>query len=538
MPQFTYPGVYIEELSSGVHTITGVATSIAAFVGWAPQGSTTEAVLVQSWMDFARQYGGLDSRSLLGYSVSQFFNNGGQQAYIIRLVSGVIPAGSTATTATSASTTVAVPGSTTASPLTLTFTASSTLAGATGNSYGIQITFHAAGSAANSGTIDVAVVYAPSGSALVVLESFTGLTMADLVSTVNGSAAGSTGSKFVKAASSGAGTFAAPQKDVTSLFILAGGSDGNGIGIPGATAASVTIDSPGSTTLGFTFSAQNPGAWGNLLAIGTSPQPGDATNTRFGLNVVAIQPDGSLSVVETYNNLSISKTDPQYVVTVINADSNYVTAAVATGGAATAALNTPFPPASPGSAPFSDSPAVFLSGGTDGPVLDPTQDGTSGGGAFTTALNADGSGTGGVRLLDTVSIFNLLCVPGEMDSVVIGDLQKYCRDKRAFYIVDGLGASDLSQAPSASSPTKMISSGPVGIDGEQHLRSELDQFGLLLSVGPGPPPSGGQPAQVFPSVRICGGHLRRHRFRSRGVESAGGHRRQSDRRLGTPVPSH
>ena len=30
----TFPGVYIEEISSGVHTISGVATSIAAFVGF------------------------------------------------------------------------------------------------------------------------------------------------------------------------------------------------------------------------------------------------------------------------------------------------------------------------------------------------------------------------------------------------------------------------------------------------------------------------------------------------------------------------
>ena len=29
----TYPGVYIEEVPSGVRTITGVATSITAFVG-------------------------------------------------------------------------------------------------------------------------------------------------------------------------------------------------------------------------------------------------------------------------------------------------------------------------------------------------------------------------------------------------------------------------------------------------------------------------------------------------------------------------
>jgi phage tail sheath protein FI len=86
MSTFTYPGVYIEELSSGVHTITGVATSIAAFVGWAPQGPVTEATLVESWADYQTLYGGLDARSLLGYAVNQFFANGGQQAYIVRLV--------------------------------------------------------------------------------------------------------------------------------------------------------------------------------------------------------------------------------------------------------------------------------------------------------------------------------------------------------------------------------------------------------------------------------------------------------------------
>ncbi|CAB3803425.1 hypothetical protein LMG28688_05786 [Paraburkholderia caffeinitolerans] len=81
-----YPGVYIEEIPSGVRTITGVATSIAAFVGWAPQGPVDSATLVQSWMDFTRGFGGMDSRSLLGYSVYQFFANGGTQAYIIRVV--------------------------------------------------------------------------------------------------------------------------------------------------------------------------------------------------------------------------------------------------------------------------------------------------------------------------------------------------------------------------------------------------------------------------------------------------------------------
>lgn len=81
----TYPGVYVEEIPSGVRTITGVATSITAFVGWAAKGSTEDAGLVLSWSDYVRKYGDLDPRSYLGYAVSQFFANGGQRAYVLRL---------------------------------------------------------------------------------------------------------------------------------------------------------------------------------------------------------------------------------------------------------------------------------------------------------------------------------------------------------------------------------------------------------------------------------------------------------------------
>jgi len=68
-----------------MRTISGVDTSIAAFVGWAAQGPTDGAQRVSSFQDFIEQFGGLDRRSLLGYSVRQFFANGGRDAYVVRL---------------------------------------------------------------------------------------------------------------------------------------------------------------------------------------------------------------------------------------------------------------------------------------------------------------------------------------------------------------------------------------------------------------------------------------------------------------------
>jgi phage tail sheath protein FI len=83
----TYPGVYIEEIPSGVRTITGVATSITAFIGRALRGPTDEdgPVTINSYGDFERIFGGLWVKSTLGYAVRDFYLNGGNQAIIVRL---------------------------------------------------------------------------------------------------------------------------------------------------------------------------------------------------------------------------------------------------------------------------------------------------------------------------------------------------------------------------------------------------------------------------------------------------------------------
>ncbi|MEB3220416.1 MAG: phage tail sheath C-terminal domain-containing protein [Nostocales cyanobacterium 94392] len=84
--QPTYPGVYIQEIPSGVRTITGVSTSITAFVGSAKRGPVDEPITINSYGDFERIFGGLWLNSTLGYVVRDFYLNGGASAIIVRLV--------------------------------------------------------------------------------------------------------------------------------------------------------------------------------------------------------------------------------------------------------------------------------------------------------------------------------------------------------------------------------------------------------------------------------------------------------------------
>lgn len=306
-PTFSYPGVYIEEIPSAVHTITGVATSIAAFVGWAAEGPTVQATLVQSWSDFASQFGGLDARSLLGYSVNQFFGNGGQQAYIVRLVAGD-----------------ALPG-----------------------------------------TVDVPA--------------------------------------------SGGGN-------------------------------------------AFTATAIDPGQWSSLYGIRIAQNPLDAT--RFSLFVVNTPTASQETTVESFSNLSMLTADPQSrsVISVIN-DPRTGSQLIRLSNLNTTPGTQPAP--NPLTSPGSPPAPYPLAGGADGTVLNP------GDPAFETGLNSDGSGSGGVHLLDTVSIFNLLCVPGENTPTTIQNLQTYCRGQRAFYIVD------CAQADSFNS----LKAGPGSITGNDSINS-------------------------------------------------------------------
>ena len=81
----SYPGVYIQEVPSGVRTITGVSTSIAAFVGMIQRGKLNTPTRVLSFTDYERKFGTDTTASEMTDQVRQFFLNGGSEAWIVRI---------------------------------------------------------------------------------------------------------------------------------------------------------------------------------------------------------------------------------------------------------------------------------------------------------------------------------------------------------------------------------------------------------------------------------------------------------------------
>src|SRR5690242_7417077 len=93
MPTYLTPGVYVEEMPSASKPITGVATSVAAFVGLAPGGPVNTPMRISNWTQFVKLFsdpsnpdaGPFMEGSFLADSVYGYFANGGGVAWVIRV---------------------------------------------------------------------------------------------------------------------------------------------------------------------------------------------------------------------------------------------------------------------------------------------------------------------------------------------------------------------------------------------------------------------------------------------------------------------
>jgi hypothetical protein len=93
VPEYLSPGVYVEEVELGSRPIEGVSTSTAGVVGVAERGPENVPVLITSFPEYGRIFGGYLDPSVstdtwyLPYAVEGFFQNGGQRVYVVRVAS-------------------------------------------------------------------------------------------------------------------------------------------------------------------------------------------------------------------------------------------------------------------------------------------------------------------------------------------------------------------------------------------------------------------------------------------------------------------
>jgi uncharacterized protein len=90
MPEYLYPGVYVEEVDTGNKPIEGVSTSTVGFLGIAERGPL-RPMLITSFSDFTRTFGRYVKEGLvdryLAYAVEGFFQNGGERCFVARVAS-------------------------------------------------------------------------------------------------------------------------------------------------------------------------------------------------------------------------------------------------------------------------------------------------------------------------------------------------------------------------------------------------------------------------------------------------------------------
>jgi len=101
MPEYLAPGVYIEEIATGPMPIEGVSTSTAAMVGVTERGPVNVPILLTSYGDFTRWFGGRlnkddysngnDPHCYLPHAVEGFFTNGGKRLYLTRVIDPSAP---------------------------------------------------------------------------------------------------------------------------------------------------------------------------------------------------------------------------------------------------------------------------------------------------------------------------------------------------------------------------------------------------------------------------------------------------------------
>lgn len=394
----TYPGVYIEEIPSGVRTITGVATSITAFVGRALMGPVNEAVTINSFGDYERIFGGLWLDSTMSYAVRDFYLNGGSQAIIVRLFNPFF--------ADEAARLVALGAANSQAVVAANAVAAAVRAAEAGADPGVTTTDEVAGAADTA----IAALVTPSASAL---------------------AAANTVRNAARAAVADPDSTAAA--DLDAVADAAEASAAAPATVADAAAIAAPVNRARINANGLTLEAANEGSWGNNLRarVDFDTRPPVAPEVATSLFNLSIRNDAT-GQIEVHRNVAVIPGHARQIDNVLRNESSLVRVL----GALPASRPTDHANPAPGqdvwatNAPTETNDVVSTSA-TNGNAIGNNQFIGAGSSINKTGLYA----------LDNADLFNLLCIPpfdvdSTVDANLVGEAATYCERRRAMLIVD------------------------------------------------------------------------------------------------------
>ena len=385
----SYPGVYVEEIKSGVRTITGVSTSIAAFVGRAPRGASDDPVTINSFGDYQRSFGGLALDYPLGFAVRDFFQNGGSQAIVVRVLG----------TPETASTTNPAPGKAAVGLLKPTAeaeTAAKDEAAAIIKAAEVESTTAkaAAATAAAAAVAAAAAAAAPTSTAAAKKQ-----------------AADATAASVAAAAKSAA-IDAALTAEKARVAALAGSAP--------------TLPN---------LEASSEGAWGNNLAAVIDYMTKEKVElgkdrTLFNLTIYELEDQRPVRT-EQFFNVAFEPSNPRYLPRVLDQESSLVRVTRQADGS-WAAFTLPDSSVAPNKAAVAPSQPTTTKGkeGVNGSATLRKDD-----------LIGHEDDKKGIYALEKADLFNILCLPpdtvdGNVSPVVVGSAAVYCQKRRALLLVD------------------------------------------------------------------------------------------------------
>jgi len=450
----TYPGVYIEEIPSGVRTITGVATSITAFVGRAKRGPVNDPKMVNNFGDFGRIFGGLWLKSNMSYAVRDFYLNGGSRAIIVRLYhpyfetkedrdKALNAANEVATAADKAADKVAKDG---ANPVEK---AASDKAKEYTNDPEKTAAQAVAKAAADEAKKEIATAESVKTVASDKANEYTDdpeKTAAQAVA----KAAEDAADKVAKAGANPVGKVASdkaneytddPEKTAAQVVAkaakqAASKSDATAFTVANAANKAIGLAAPitkAHLKVGeFSLEAANEGAWGNHLRVRVDDDVSKDLANEFGLEKddlfnLTIR-DMKTGDTEEFRNLTV-KESPRQVDQVLKNRSDLVRVE----GELLDIPPSPHDKPTPGKDVWEDDK-------TSTGVDEQASDGVNLEDLDFIVSNTEDSKTG-LYALQKVDIFNLLCIPpykidGNVDSSLIGEAATYCEKRRAMLLID------------------------------------------------------------------------------------------------------